>query len=294
MNTYQLKIIEFMRHAASASLDTSKMALKPVQSDVEYYLKKMYENDPNRPFSIRMSTIGKPLCQLQMEQAKAKGDKIYAVDDDWFLPLRFMYGAVIEGLAVSTIRHSGIKIDAEQLAVELNVGDIVVPGTLDLVIDGKVWDIKSASPYSFENKFASYDTLKEQDIFGYLCQLYGYSKAANLKPGGFIVIDKSSGEIKWLEVPENYEEEQARCLKTISDNVIVLTTDSTFKRQFQDKDETYRKKLTGNRVLNYPCTYCKFRYACWPGLQNLPVKDSTAYNKPMRYYTKITNDTTIS
>lgn len=278
---YELKIMDFMRTVSKTSSSVDDMLLKPATKDIEHFIRKLYEDDPNRPFSLRMSSIGRPLCQLQMEKAKAG-----KVEDDWNFPLRMMYGGVIEGLTVSVLRHSGIRIDEEQTHVKLSLGFVDIPGTLDIVLDGRVWDIKSASPYSFANKFQSYESLTESDDFGYVPQLYGYSKARDLPPGGWIVVDKSSGVIKVLPVPNSYEQDMAKSLQLIENNARVLLDEtSEFRRQFEDKPETFKKRLTGSRVLESPCIFCKFRYSCWPTLQHLPSASSTAYDKPYKYYT---------
>jgi len=191
---------------------------------------------------------------------------------------------------MSILRHAGVKIDAEQQRVVLNVhlgkdGCQCINGTLDVVIGGKVYDIKSASSYAFKEKFSSYESLKEQDTFGYIAQLYGYAKAANKEPGGFIVVDKSSGDIKIVEVPITWDLEQKAALRQIEDNVKILLSNAPFKRCFEDKEETFKKHLTGNRVLTSPCNYCPFKYECWQGLKYLPSASSVAYDKPMKYYT---------
>jgi hypothetical protein len=288
MHSIELKIMEFMKTVSSTVVDIEKFPLKPSAGDVEYFLRKIYEDDPARPFNIRMSNIGRPLCQLQMEQRNAP-----KVEDDWNLPLKFMYGAVIEGLTMSILRHSGVKIDAEQTAVTLRAADLNINGTLDVIIDNKVYDIKSASSHSFKEKFLAYESLKEQDTFGYLPQLYAYAKACDKEPGGWIVIDKASGDIKVIEVSQQWEEDQQASLKLIEDNVRILLSKSHFKRCFTDKDEKFKKKLTGNKVLASPCTYCKFRYECWPGLKHLPSQLSEAYDKPMKYYTRVNENTIL-
>lgn len=280
-----------MRTVGTTIVDVNKHPLKPAQKDVEYFLQKMYEDDPNRPFTLRMSNVARPLCQLQMDKARIKDTQV--VEDDWNFPLRMMYGSIIEGLTVSILRHSGIKIDEEQTPVKLCIADTIISGTLDLVIDGRVWDIKSASPISFRDKFASYETLKREDHLGYLGQLYGYSKARGLPAGGWIVIDKSSGEIKVLAAPDEQKAEFDEQLSIIENNVKIVGSGEAFKRSFSDKDETYKKKLTGNKVLESPCIFCKHRYNCWPGLQHLPSFMSTAFDKPYKYYTKVTNENTI-
>lgn len=269
-----------MKRIGASPLEMEEKLLKPASKDVEHFIRKLYEEDPNRPFTMRMSNIGRPLCQLQMDKAKA--DK---VDSDWNFPLRMMYGGVIEGLAVQIMRHAGINIEEEQTKVILPVAGIEINGTLDVIIDGKVWDIKSASQHAFKEKFASYETLKQDDVFGYVVQLYGYAKARGCAAGGWIVIDKSSGDIKIIEVPSNWEAEQQLALKKIECNVKALLEDTTFSRCFTDANETFNRKFTGNRVLSITCSYCPFRYSCWKDLQHLPSAASKAYDKPYKYYT---------
>lgn len=292
MHKIELDVINFMKTVSTQSLDTTNMLLKPAEKDIQHFLKKMYEENPNRPFSLRLSAIGRPLCMQQMHRNKEQG-----VDDDWNFPLRMMYGGVIEGLAVSILRHAGVKIQEEQTNVKLQVvikdtdihprhRDIYsVPGTLDLVIDEEVWDVKSASPYSYEEKFMSYETVKQNDDFGYLPQLYGYAAARGKKPGGWIVIDKSSGEMKVITVPVTWEEEQKASLDLIKNNVKILVSNAEFKRCYEDKDEKFKKRLTGNKILQSPCTFCKYKYKCWPEVKHLPDVNSKAFDKPYKYYT---------
>lgn len=310
MHPYELKIMEYMQTVATQSVAMSDDFFKPVLKDIEYYSRKMFEDDPKRPFTLRLSAIGKPLCQQQMEQSKAT-----AVEDEWNHPLRMFFGGVIEATTVAILRHAGLKIQSEQGAVKLRVPVKVVcdvgfvwddprilwddvakenytfiPGTYDLELDDGIWDVKSASSYSFKEKFASYESLAADDTFGYLPQLYGYAKAKGKKPGGWFVIDKSSGIIKVISVPDNWQEESERCLKLIETNTYDLLRNAPFKRCFTDKDETFKKRFTGNKVLDFVCTYCKFRYSCWKGLQYLPSKESKSFDPPYKYYTQITTE----
>ena len=57
--------------------------------------------------------------------------------------------------------------------------------------------------------------------------------------------------------------------------------ETNFKRNFEDIEETFYKKPTGNRKLAMNCTYCGYRYKCWPGLRferNPKSKSANAYN----------------
>lgn len=277
---YEIRLIEFMQRVGASPIEMGERLQGLAERDVGHYLRKLYEEDPNRPFTIRMSNIGRPLCQLQMDQAGKK-----KVASDWNFPLRMMYGGVIEGVSVALMREAGINIEEEQTKVTLKLDNIDISGTLDLVIDGRVWDVKSASQYSYKEKFKSYESLKESDELGYLCQLYGYSKARALPPGGWIVVDKSSGEMKFLEVPDSWEADSDTAIQTMTDNATALINNTKFKRCFTDKPEFFKKKPTGNMVLDHPCIYCPFKYECWPNLQYLPIMNSTAYDKNYKYYT---------
>ena len=122
-----------------------------------------------------MSSIGRPLCQLQMEKMGAKAET-----PAYNSKMRFILGDLIEALAVAILKSSGIKIDSMQEKVTHAFKNDAINGTYDVEIMGKIWDIKSAAPYSFQYKFgedAGYSSLAKNDSFGYLAQGYLYSKA---------------------------------------------------------------------------------------------------------------------
>jgi hypothetical protein len=74
--------------------------------------------------------------------------------------------------------------------------------------------------------------------------------------------------------------------------VEALNNDQPFKRCFEDEPETYYKKASGNRKLpdRGPCSFCEFRYTCWPGLQEIPSLVSGAKVKPDVAYTFIAEE----
>ena len=49
-----------------------------------------------------------------------------------------------------------------------------------------------------------------------------------------------------------------------------------FNRCFEAVDETFRGKPTGNKVLSTECGFCRYRFACWPGLEERPSVVSQA------------------
>ena len=112
-------------------------------------------NRPSDKSGIRMSGLGRPLCQQQHEIAGNKETM------DYTTYMRFVFGDMIESLAVLAMRVADVEIVDLQKKVELELDDdIKINGTLDIIIDDgsgpKVWDIKSASDYSFNHKFGTF------------------------------------------------------------------------------------------------------------------------------------------
>ena len=234
-----------------------------------------------------MSQVGKPFCQLHAE--KLGWDKVAETDS---FKIKMLYGDMTEVIAVALLLAAGVEIVDlnKRIVLQTEAGDI--RGELDLIIregnSHSLWDIKSASRFAFEKKFESYDALKNNDDFGYLEQLYGYTKAErnetpDIKAGGWIAINKESGEMKVVKADP--DDEEAYTTK-INDTIAkyIKADESNFERCFEDEPETFYKKLTGNRKLGKTCSYCNFRYSCWPDLvyaKNPRSKSATAYN----YYT---------
>ena len=82
--------------------------------------------------------------------------------------------------------------------VSLDIGEHTINGTYDLTIDGAVDDVKSASDWSYKNKFTSFESLRDGDAFGYVGQLAGYARATdkNLVAGGLSI--KPTGNFKYV------------------------------------------------------------------------------------------------
>lgn len=248
-------------------------------------------NEVNGKFRISMSGIGRPLCQSMM--AKAGATKL---DPEYTLPLKMLYGDIIEALMIPILKASGVNVTSEHgkclLKVDWGTGSYEIPGEFDIEVDGDaLFDIKSASSWAFKNKFNSFKTLKEDDSFGYVSQLLLYAKAKNKKPGGWIVVDKVTGEIKVVEVPSDYKNLEQECLVEITNNVKELVEGATFRRQFTDVKEYFRKKETGNRYICKTCEFCDYKFTCWPDLIHSKALRSEAKDPPWKYYTHIKGNT---
>jgi hypothetical protein len=135
-------------------------------------------------------------------------------------------------------------------------------------MDGKIDDVKSASPWSYKNKFESFEALNKDDSFGYVSQLVGYAEAAGKDVGGWWVVNKGNGEFKYVDASEVDKE---AVIDSIQSTVDYIESDAPFKRCYEPVPETYFKKPSGNLVLNSKCHWCDFKHKCWD-LQELPSR----------------------
>lgn len=244
---------------------------------------------------MRMSGLGKPLCQQQLEKKGVEKEIQYNTI------IKFLMGDLLESVAIAVMRGAGIDIEKLQEPVKLKIGDIELNGTYDVKIDGKVWDIKSASPSNFVSKFGefgSYNKIKDDDPFGYIMQGHLYGEADNSDFGGWIAINKVTGEFAVCNAPENQEEDRKEVLQTATETISTLSKNKKFEKLYSDIQETYVPKSgknkgirmeTGNTTLETICGYCDFRKHCWPKAVLHEKVTSKAKSKPLVWYNKLKN-----
>ena len=177
-----LEVQDFLQKAGRGEIDSSRLddLIEQFGEDCKAAIRKQFSR--RSEYRIRMSGLGRPLCQQQLEKQGLKQDVAY---NDL---VRFLIGDLVEAAAVLIMKGAGVNVEQEQSKCSLELDGQTVNGTLDVIIDNKVWDIKSTSPWSFENKFSGrggYDAIKEDDPFGYIMQgfLYSESKGFRLVAG---------------------------------------------------------------------------------------------------------------
>jgi len=275
----------FLTEANKASVPISSTIVNEFGEACKEAFVKQFVEERETKFKPRMSNIGKPLCQLQMEKSGAESEI-----PPYNAKMRFIFGDLIEALAVAILKSSGIKIEGIQKNVTHTFGKNKINGTYDIKIMDRVWDIKSASPYSFKYKFLEgFDAIEKEDTFGYVSQGYLYSEAEGVDFGGWIAIDKSSGEWAVVETPINDRGHSKKALEQARNNLKALNDDVPFKRQYEDIEEKFNGKLTGNKVLGKECTFCSYKKACWGDIKHLPQQQSKAMNPKYFWYTKLEN-----
>jgi len=273
----ELAINQYLEDATSGKSTMSEETVQQIGKDVMDAVRRQFGGGNRRDeFRLRMSNIGRPTCQLWFE--KNKPEK--ALPKPTTFVMNMLLGDIVEAAFKGIITEAGVQYEDEDNYVELELDKTTVKGSYDLVIDGAVDDVKSASDWSYRNKFESYQTLKASDPFGYVGQLAGYAKASGKKAGGWWVVNKANGNIKYIAADGLDMDEE---LTKLNDTVATVESNE-FERCFDPVPETFRGKATGNRVLNSNCKFCDYRFECYPTLKELPSKVSQAKTKPIVAY----------
>ena len=278
------KVQTFLDAACEKQVVISDKLIEEFGEACKTAIKKQFTDKRPNKFRVRASNVGRPLCQLQMEKTGAKGES-----QPYNAKMRNLFGDLIEATAVLVLKSSGVEVTNEQKSVRYDVSNGThIDGTFDVEIDNKIWDIKSASPFAFDHKFKNgFNALTKGDTFGYVEQGYVYAEAEKKKFGGWIAINKSTGEWSVVETPINDDEHKKKAIEQAKKNVHALNTNAPFKRLYEDIPESFNKKLTGNRVLGKECSFCPYKKACWEGLEYLPQQQSKAINPKYFWYTKV-------
>jgi hypothetical protein len=284
-----LKIQDYMQKATRGEVTISPSAIE----DFAQECKDSVETQLNkkREFRIRMSGLGRPLCQQLLDRQGILEEM------DYNALFRFMFGDLVESVVVLIMEQADVEIIEKQKAVELEIAGQKITGTLDLIVrdetgTDKVWDVKSASEWAYKFKytgFGGYDKIKEDDPFGYVMQGHLYGEATGLPFGGWIVVNKSSGEIAMVEAPEWQEEDRKEYMKDAERRVKrLLDPDPTFVKPYKSEFETYKVKgenvRTGNKTLHKICSMCGYRSHCWSNAKLHPKVTSKAKTAPKIWY----------
>ena len=265
----ELALHQYMDNAVKGKSTMSDATIKQVADDVSDALKRQFGSGKSRgDFTLRMSNIGRPTCQLWFE--KNEPEKALPLPTTFIMNM--MLGDIVEAVFKGLLKEAGVEYeDAEQVTLKVD-DDTSINGTYDIVINGAVDDVKSASNWSYQNKFESFDTLSSHDSFGYVGQLAGYAEASGKRAGGWWVVNKANGQFKYVPATGLDMDKEWTHIKETVDTL----KDNKFERCFDAVPETFRGKPTGNTVLNENCMFCSYRFSCWPTLEERPAVMSKA------------------
>jgi len=221
-------------------------------------------------FSLRMSNVGRPLRQMWYDSKAVEKDRNMTPS----LMIKFLYGHLLEEVVLMLVRLAGHEVTDEQQEVTVEG----ITGHMDCKIDGEVVDVKTASSFAY-SKF-KYGTLAENDPFGYLSQLAGYEAASGTNGGGFLVINKESGEL-CMFIPEDLDK------PNIKDRIVTI-------KKLLDSDQpplrcypTEAEGAKGNEKIAKNCAYCTHKHDCFADSNDGEGLRTFKYAKGLTYLTKV-------
>jgi len=272
----ELAISQYLENASRGLTSMSDETINRVGEEIKESLKRQFAGGNKRDrFRLRMSNIGRPSCQLWFEKNRPET----ALPKPTTFVMMMMIGDIVESVFKGLLTEANIEYKDSD-TVELKIDDKnTISGSYDLVVDGAVDDIKSASDWSYKHKFDSYESLASGDSFGYVGQLAGYAKASGYKAGGWWVVNKANGQFKY--VPANIDMDKE--LDKVKQSIKAVEA-KDLVRCFEPEPETFRGKETGNMVLNKNCNFCSYRQSCWETLVELPAQMSQAKEPKMVQY----------
>jgi len=150
---------------------------------------------------LRLSNIGKMPVHLWY---KLRGYKPEPMEPHTYL--KFLIGDIQEEVLLFLAKVAGHTVEGEQDAIE--IGGVL--GHRDAIIDGVTVDVKTASNWSFDNKFRGLGLFEPNgDGFGYIPQLAAYCQGdvkeqaapmAKHMDGAWLVSNKETGKLHltWL------------------------------------------------------------------------------------------------
>ena len=144
----ELSVYAYLQKAMAGESTISKEIVDQVAADVSNSMMRQLNSGPRDEFRIRMSNIGRPTCQLWFDKNDPEGKTPFPPH---FL-MNMLSGDIVEAVFKGLLRASGVQFeDSEKVTLKLE--DKEIQGEYDLILNGKVDDIKSASPWSYTNKF---------------------------------------------------------------------------------------------------------------------------------------------
>jgi len=226
--------------------------------------------DRDQKFTVRMSNVGKPSRQLWYEKRDPQGRG--GIDGP--TQIKFLYGHLLEEIVLMLVRMAGHKVTDEQK--EVTVEGIV--GHMDCKINGEVVDVKTASRFAF-NKFKE-GRLAQDDPFGYLGQLAGYEAAEGTENGGFLVLNKESGEL-CMYVPDDLDKPNIK--SSISKLLPALDLDTPPALCYTPIPDGKK----GNMKLPKGCSWCKYKHQCYKDSNDGAGLRTFKYSNGFTYLTEV-------
>ena len=242
-----------------------------VKVHVKDFLKELPQDKPR----LRLSTIGRPDRQLWYDFKKPHNEPLAPSTR-----IKFLYGYILEELLIMLASISGHKVTQQQKQVEVEG----VKGHQDCFIDGVLVDCKSASGRGY-TKF-KYNNLASDDPFGYISQISAYAEGNGVDEAGFLVINKSTGEICYTKV---HSLEMINAKKRIQKIKQVVNSNTPPDKCYQAVPDG----KSGNYKLDTACMYCNYKFDCWSDANDGKGLRVFNYSTGKRYLTIVEKEPNV-
>ena len=256
INTVVPDVYEVMK-SKEYSGDLSIIAMQAGR-EVEEAIKNAFEPYENKN-NLRMSSIGR--C----ERAQWYAVKGYTPEElEGSVYLTFLQGHILESVLVALIKLAGHDVQDQQKKHTVEG----INGSQDCTIDGELVDIKTASAWSWDNKFAE-DGIKD-DAFGYIKQLSAYGKTDKRKEGYFLAFNKNKSTLKLCK--QELEEDIDTFIVDLKDK---MESDTPPMRL---ANATTFSKAEAKEKLCMTCAFCGFKEDCYGSLIAKPIPSGKITN----------------
>lgn len=231
----------------------------------------------DRP-SLRLSSLGK--CVKQQAFIVSGTEK-----DDDITPRNkrtFYFGDIAEVMVVSLAKYAGVNLHSEQKKVKM----AGVVGHIDGIVtddegDDILFECKSMSDFAFQR----FKKTGIDDSWGYVSQMNAYMEGLGLEYAVIVGYNKNNGHLHEEVIMKDPAviarlASNVGLIKNLEGGVLAL---EDVPRKYEEEDETYYRKKTGNKKLPIQCSYCSYRKSCWSDIRTV-IKAG----KPV-YYTELNN-----
>ena len=107
MHPILYKVVRFLSEANLKKVEIDDQLIEDFGEACKASLRRQFTEDRKDGFTMRMSSIGRPLCQLQMEEEGASKEP-----PPYNLKMRFIFGDMIEALAMVILKASVVNVQS--------------------------------------------------------------------------------------------------------------------------------------------------------------------------------------
>jgi hypothetical protein len=206
---------------------------------------------------LRMSGIGR--CE-RAQWYNIKGYEQLPISGSVYLT--FLQGHILEAVLLGLIELSGHTVTGQQGKHTVEG----VTGSQDCEIDGELVDVKTASAWSYDNKFT--ETGIKDDAFGYIKQLSAYGKTKGRDEAYFLAFNKNNSTLKLCK--QELETDIDKHIIQLKDKMELDTPPMRLaKATTLDKD--------GRERLNMNCAFCGHKENCFGAVTEITKGKFTSY-----------------